>query len=132
MFILTIIFQEFFVIDRDLFLERPDLVSTGRTLIGNLPSLGQQTEKHYFGKMPQRVRDYLRDVQKELWKVGIAQFTVHNEVSPSQYEICPIYTRSTLGADQNTLAMEILESFALKHGLVCLLHEKPFAGINGR
>eukprot|EP01080_Neovahlkampfia_damariscottae_P007829 gene7829-12303_t len=123
--------QEFFVIDRDNFLRRPDLVSTGRTLVGGLPSLGQQTEKHYFGKMPERVHDFLRDVQKELWRIGIAQFTIHNEVSPSQYEICPIYARSTLGSDQNTIAMEILHTYAIHHGLVCLLHEKPFAGING-
>jgi glutamine synthetase len=123
--------QEFFVIDRDNFTQRLDLLQTGRTIFGNTPSLGQQTEKHYFGNMPKRVREYLRDVQKELWRLGIAEFTLHNEVAPSQYEICPIYHETNVSCDQNTLAMEVLESFALKHGLACLMHEKPFKGLNG-
>jgi glutamine synthetase len=107
------------------------LIHTGRTLIGAQPSLGQQTEKHYFGKMPSRVRDYLRDVQSELFKLGVSFNTLHNEVAPAQHEISPIFSLTNVASDQNTMAMEVLEAVALKHGLVCLMHEKPFAGLNG-
>ena len=93
--------------------------------------MGQQTEKHYFGKMPLRVRDYLRDVQKELWSLGVSFNTLHNEVAPAQHEISPVFSLSNISADQNVLAMEVLESVAIRHGLVCLMHEKPFANING-
>eukprot|EP01080_Neovahlkampfia_damariscottae_P007957 gene7958-12424_t len=123
--------QEFFVIDREHYLKRPDLINTGRTLIGALPPLDQQTEKHYFGKMNKRVRAFLREAQKEMLALDISFHTLHNEVAPSQHEISPIFTLTNKGSDQNVVAMEVLEDVAIKHGLVCLLHEKPFANING-
>ena len=123
--------QEFFVIDREHYLKRPDLINTGRTLIGALPPLDQQTEKHYFAKMNKRTRAFLRDAQKEMLKLDISFHTLHNEVAPAQHEISPIFTLTNKGTDQNVVAMEILQDVAIKHGLICLLHEKPFAGING-
>jgi len=123
--------QEFFLIDRNYFLARPDLVATGRTLLGARPPKGQELEDHYFGSMPPRILACLQEVERELWKLGVPLKTRHNEVAPSQYELAPIYERSTLASDHNMLAMEILRQVAQRHGLVCLLHEKPFAGING-
>ncbi len=123
--------QEFFLIDRGFFLLRPDLVATGRTLLGARPPKGQELEDHYFGSMPPRVLACLQEVERELWKLGVPVKTRHNEVAPSQFEIAPIFERSTVACDHNMLTMELLRQVAAKHGLVCLLHEKPFSGING-
>lgn len=123
--------QEFFLVDRGFYLLRPDLIATGRTLIGSRPPKGQELEEHYFGKMPRRVQACLEEVDQELWELGVPSMTRHNEVAPSQYEMAPIFEKSTLACDHNMLTMEILRDVAKKHGLVCLLHEKPFSFING-
>ncbi|MDE5946772.1 MAG: glutamine synthetase III [Oscillospiraceae bacterium] len=123
--------QEYFLVDKKYFDQREDLVITGRTLFGAKPPKGQELEDHYFGNIKQRVSDYMKDLDKELWKLGIFAKTKHNEVAPAQHELAPVFTTSNIAADHNQLTMEIMKKTALKHGLVCLLHEKPFAGVNG-
>ena len=123
--------QEYFLVDRDKYLQRKDLIYTGRTLFGAMPPKGQEMEDHYFGALKPRVSAYMHDLDLELWKLGIPAKTKHNEVAPAQHELAPIFTTSNIAADHNQLTMEIMKKVALKHGLVCLLHEKPFAGVNG-
>ncbi|MBK8101418.1 MAG: glutamine synthetase III [Planctomycetes bacterium] len=123
--------QEYFLIDRDFWLLRPDLVATGRTLFGAKPPKGQELEDHYFGSIAPRVLAFMQECENELWRLGVPVKTRHNEVAPSQYELAPIFERSTIAVDHNMLCMEVLKQTAQKHGFHCLLHEKPFAGING-
>jgi glutamine synthetase len=123
--------QEYFLIDRHFVALRPDLIMTGRTLLGAPSTRGQQLEDHYFGSIPRRVKNYMEDVEHELYKLGVPVKTRHNEVAPSQFELAPIFEDVNISADHNILTMEVLKRMALRHGLVCLLHEKPFAGING-
>jgi len=123
--------QEYFLIDKKYYDQREDLIITGRTLFGAKPPKGQELEDHYFGSIKQRVSDFMKDLDTELWKLGIYAKTKHNEVAPSQHELAPVFTTSNIAADHNQLTMELMKKIALKHGLVCLLHEKPFAGING-
>ena len=123
--------QEYFLIDRETYKKRPDLIYTGRTLFGAMAPKGQELDDHYFGSIKTRVAEYMRDLDKELWKLGIFAKTKHNEVAPSQHELAPIFTTSNIANDYNELTMEIMQKIAEKHGLVCLLHEKPFAGVNG-
>ena len=123
--------QEYFLIDKEIYLKRPDLVYTGRTLFGARPPKGQELEDHYFGAIKPRVSAFMKDLDKELWKLGVYAKTEHNEAAPAQHEIAPIYTTTNTATDHNQITMELLKSVAGKHGLVCLLHEKPFAGING-
>jgi glutamine synthetase len=123
--------QEYFLIDRDFYVLRPDLVATGRTLFGAKPPKGQELEDHYFGSIPRRVLSFMQDVEQELWKLGVPVKTRHNEVAPTQYELAPIFERSTVASDHNMLTMEVLKQVAQRHGFHCNLHEKPYAGING-
>lgn len=123
--------QEYFLIDKALFYERADLVMTGRTLFGASTSRNQQLEDHYFGTVPARVLAYMQEVEVELYRLGIPAKTRHNEVAPGQFELAPIFDKANVAVDQNQVTMAVLESVAHRHGFVCLLHEKPFAGING-
>ena len=123
--------QEYFLIDADLYAQRPDLIQTGRTLFGNRPARHQQLEDHYFGKINPRILSFMAEVDKELWKLGIPAKTRHNEVAPAQFEIAPVFEEQNLAVDHNMLTMDVLQNVAARHGLVCLLHEKPFAGVNG-
>ena len=123
--------QEYFLIDREMFEKRPDLVYTGRTLFGAMPPKGQEMDDHYFGVIKPRVIDFMDDLNRELWKLGILAKTEHNEVAPAQHELAPIFSTTNVATDYNQLTMEIMQKVARKHGLVCLLHEKPFAGVNG-
>ncbi|MCD8211483.1 MAG: glutamine synthetase III [Oscillospiraceae bacterium] len=123
--------QEYFLIDRDMFDRRKDLLYTGRTLFGSRPPKGQELDDHYFGAIKPRVRDYMRELNFELWKFGIPAKTEHNEVAPAQHEIAPVYSYSNQAVDQNQLMMELMQKIARKHHMVCLLHEKPFDGVNG-
>lgn len=123
--------QEYFLVDKKYYDQRKDLMLTGRTLFGAMAPKGQELEDHYFGNIKQRVSDFMKDLDCELWKLGIYAKTKHNEVAPAQHELAPIFTTSNIAADHNQLTMEIMKKIALKHGLVCLLHEKPFAGVNG-
>ncbi|MBR4101609.1 MAG: glutamine synthetase III [Oscillospiraceae bacterium] len=123
--------QEYFLIDKKLYDEREDLIITGRTLFGAKPPKGQELEDHYFGNIKQRVSDYMKELDQELWKLGIYAKTKHNEAAPAQHELAPVFTTSNIAADHNQLTMELMKKIARKHGLICLLHEKPFAGING-
>ena len=123
--------QEYFLIDRELWKKRRDLVYTGRTLYGAKPPKGQELDDHYFGVIKPRVQAYMEELNEELWKLGILAKTEHNEVAPCQHELAPIYTTTNIATDHNQLTMEIMQKVAEKHGLVCLLHEKPFAGVNG-
>ncbi len=123
--------QEYFLIDRNLFNEREDLVTTGRTLFGAKPPKGQEMEDHYFGTIKPAVKAFMADLDVELWKLGVYSKTEHNEAAPSQHEMAPIYTETNVGTDQNQLTMEIMKSVAKRHDLACLIHEKPFAGVNG-
>ncbi len=123
--------QEYFLIDKKLYDAREDLILTGRTLFGAVPPKGEEMDDHYFGNLTQRVSDFMRDLDEELWKLGIYAKTEHNEVAPAQHELAPVYTTSNIAADHNQLTMELMKKTAQKHGLVCLLHEKPFAGISG-
>ncbi len=123
--------QEYFLIDKDMYEQRKDLIFTGRTLFGAKPPKGQELNDHYFGVIPTRVAAYMADLNQELWKLGILAKTEHNEVAPAQHELAPIYTTTNVATDHNQLTMEIMKKVALKHNLVCLLHEKPFAGVNG-
>ncbi len=123
--------QEYFLIDKDVYLKRPDLFYTGRTLFGARPPKGQEMDDHYFGTIKQRVSSYMKELDEELWKLGIMSKTKHNEVAPAQHELAPIFTTTNIATDQNQITMELMKSIANKHNLVCLLHEKPFAGVNG-
>ena len=123
--------QEYFLVDREMWKKRKDLVMTGRTLFGAMPPKGQEMEDHYFGSIKTRVAEYMADLDKELWKLGILAKTKHNEVAPAQHELAPIYKTTNIAADHNQLTMEVMKKVAEKHGLVCLLHEKPFEGVNG-
>lgn len=123
--------QEYFLIDKKMYDRREDLILTGRTLFGAKPPKGQELDDQYFANLRPRIAEYMADLDEELWKLGIYSKTKHNEVAPAQHEMAPVFTTSNLGADQNELAMEVMEKVALKHGLVCLLHEKPFEGVNG-
>jgi glutamine synthetase len=123
--------QEYFLVDRNLYDQRMDLIFTGRTLFGARPPKGQELDDHYFGTINPRVAAYMKDLNEELWKLGVLAKTEHNEVAPAQHELAPIFTTVNLASDQNQLTMEIMQKVANKHGMVCLLHEKPFAGVNG-
>ena len=123
--------QEYFLIDEKMFQQRPDLVYTGRTLFGAMPPKGQELDDHYFGVIKPRVTEFMEDLNNELWKLGVLVKTEHNEVAPAQHELAPIYSTTNIATDSNQLTMEIMQKVARKHGMVCLLHEKPFAGVNG-
>lgn len=123
--------QEYFLIDKELYDQRKDLIYTGRTLFGAKAPKGQELEDHYFGTIKPRVSEYMKDLDQELWKLGVFAKTKHNEVAPAQHELAPIFTSSNLATDHNQLTMEMMKKVARKHGMVCLLHEKPFAGVNG-
>ena len=123
--------QEYFIVDRETYLKRKDLIFTGRTLFGAMPPKGQEMEDHYFGAIKERVSNYMRDLDVELWKLGVSAKTEHNETAPAQHELAPIFNTANLAADENMLIMNVMKKVALRHGLVCLLHEKPFAGVNG-
>ena len=123
--------QEYFLITKEMYDKRPDLKFTGRTLFGAKPPKGQEMDDHYFGVIKPRVAAYMEELNEELWKLGILAKTEHNEVAPAQHELAPIYTTTNIATDQNQLTMEIMQKVASRHGLVCLLHEKPFAGVNG-
>ena len=123
--------QEYFLVDREMYEQRKDLMFTGRTLFGAKPPKGQEMNDHYFGVIKPRVSAYMADLNKELWKLGILAKTEHNEVAPSQHELAPIYRTTNIATDHNQLTMEIMQKVAAEHDLVCLLHEKPFAGVNG-
>ena len=123
--------QEYFLIPKELYEQRKDLIYTGRTLFGARPPKGQEMDDHYFGVIKPRVAAFMEDLNEELWKLGILAKTEHNEVAPAQHELAPIYTTTNIATDHNQLTMEIMQKVAAKHGLVCLLHEKPFAGVNG-
>ena len=123
--------QEYFLVDAEKFEERTDLIYTGRTLFGAMPPKGQELDDHYFGTIRQRIASFMRDVNIQLWKVGVPAKTQHNEVAPAQHELAPIYTEANIAVDQNQLTMQTLKRVACQHGLKCLLHEKPFAGVNG-
>ena len=123
--------QEYFLVDREMYNKRKDLIYTGRTLFGAKPPKGQEMDDHYFGVIKPRVAAYMEDLNEELWKLGILAKTEHNEVAPAQHELAPIYTTTNIATDHNQLTMEIMQKVAARHGLVCLLHEKPFAGVNG-
>ena len=123
--------QEYFLVDKSFFERRPDLSLTGRTVFGSMPAKGQEMEDHYFGAIKERVADFMRELNYELWKVGVAAKTQHNEVAPNKFEIAPVFTNTTAAVDANQLAMETIKSVARRHGMEALLHEKPFAGVNG-
>ncbi len=123
--------QEYFLVDREMYLKRRDLIYTGRTLFGAKAPKGQELEDHYFGAIKPRVQAYMEDLNEELWKLGVLAKTEHNEVAPAQHELAPIYSSTNVATDHNQLTMEIMKKVARRHGLVCLLHEKPFAGVNG-
>ncbi len=123
--------QEYFLVDKKLYNQREDLIMTGRTLLGAKPPRGQELEDHYFGAIRPRVAAYMADLDNELWKLGVLSKTKHNEVAPSQHEMAPVYSDANAACDQNQITMEIMKKVADRHGLVCLLHEKPFAGVNG-
>ena len=123
--------QEYFLIDEALYSKRKDLIYTGRTLFGAKPPKGQELEDHYFGTIKPRVAAFMHDLDKELWELGVLAKTEHNEVAPAQHELAPVFTTTNIAADHNQLTMELMQKIARKHGMVCLLHEKPFAGVNG-
>ena len=123
--------QEYFLVDKAAYDKRPDLIYCGRTLIGAMPPKGQEMDDHYFGVLKPRIAAFMRELDTELWKLGVLAKTEHNEVAPAQHELAPIYTTTNIAADHNQLTMEIMKKTALRHGLVCLLHEKPFDGVNG-
>jgi glutamine synthetase len=123
--------QEYFLIDEQYYFERPDLVTTGRTLFGAKPPKGHELDDHYFGSIPERILAYMLETERELAKLGIPIKTRHNEVAPNQYEIAPVFENSNVGSDHQQLTMQVMQSVARRYGLVCLLHEKPFAGVNG-
>ncbi|MFQ9985763.1 MAG: glutamine synthetase III, partial [Lachnospiraceae bacterium] len=123
--------QEYFLVDRDKYLKRKDLIFTGRTLFGAMPPKGQELEDHYFGSIRERIGSFMKDLNIELWKLGVTAKTQHNEVAPAQHEIAPIYSMCNIAVDHNQIVMETLKKVAHRHNLACLLHEKPFAGVNG-
>lgn len=123
--------QEYFIVDKANYEKRKDLIYTGRTLFGAKPPKGQELEDHYFGSIKERIAAFMREVDEELWKLGVSAKTKHNEVAPAQHELAPIFTTTNIATDHNQLTMETMKKVALRHGLVCLLHEKPFAGVNG-
>ena len=123
--------QEYFLIDKRMYDLRKDLIFTGRTLFGAKPPKGQEMEDHYFGSLKERISTFMKELDEELWKLGVAAKTKHNEVAPAQHELAPIFTTANIATDHNQLTMEMMKKIALRHGLVCLLHEKPFAGVNG-
>ena len=123
--------QEYFLVDKALYSQRKDLIFTGRTLFGAMPPKGQELDDHYFGAIKERVSAFMRELNEELWKLGISAKTQHNEVSPAQHELAPIFSTTNIATDHNQLIMEMMKKVALRHDLVCLLHEKPFAGVNG-
>ena len=123
--------QEYFLVDKEYFDQRKDLIFTGRTLFGAAAPKGQELDDHYFGALKTRVKDFMADLDVELWKLGITSKTRHNEVAPAQHELAPIYAQCNIATDNNQLMMEVMKKVAYRHGLVCLLHEKPFAGVNG-
>jgi len=123
--------QEYFLIDKEMYLKRPDLIYTGRTLFGARPPKGQELEDHYFGTLKPKISAFMKDLDEELWKLGVYAKTKHNEVAPAQHELAPIFSTTNIATDHNQITMEIMKSVADRHGLACLLHEKPFAGING-
>ena len=123
--------QEYFLVDADKFEQRKDLIYTGRTLFGAMPPKGQELDDHYFGTIRQRIAAFMKDVNEELWKVGVTAKTQHNEVAPAQHELAPIYSEANIAVDHNQIVMQTLKRVACQHGMKCLLHEKPFAGVNG-
>ncbi len=123
--------QEYFLIDEQVYARRRDLMYTGRTLFGARPPKGQELDDHYFGAIKPRVQDFMKELDEELWRLGVMAKTEHNEAAPSQHELAPIYTTTNIAADHNQLTMELMQRIARRHGMVCLLHEKPFAGVNG-
>ena len=123
--------QEYFLVDKKLYDRRPDLRFTGRTLLGARAPKGQELDDHYYGVIKPRVAAFMKDLDQELWKLGILAKTKHNEVAPAQHELAPIFTTTNTATDHNQLTMETMKNVAAKHGLVCLLHEKPFEGVNG-
>ncbi len=123
--------QEYFLVDKTLYDKRPDLIFCGRTLIGSMPPKGQEMDDHYFGVLKPRVAAFMRELDNELWKLGVLAKTEHNEAAPAQHELAPVYTTTNIAADHNQLTMEFMKKIALKHDLVCLLHEKPYDGVNG-
>ena len=123
--------QEYFIVDREKYLQRKDLIFSGRTLFGAMPPKGQELDDHYFGSIRERIAAFMKDVNEELWKLGVSAKTQHNEVAPAQHELAPIYAQCNIATDNNQLMMEVMKKVAERHGLVCLLHEKPFAGVNG-
>lgn len=123
--------QEYFLIDKNLYDLRSDIIYTGRTLFGAKPPKGQELEDHYFGSLKERISAFMKELDEELWKLGVAAKTKHNEVAPAQHELAPIFTTTNIATDHNQLTMELMKKIALRHDLVCLLHEKPFAGVNG-
>ena len=123
--------QEYFLVDAEKFMKRKDLIYTGRTLFGAMPPKGQELDDHYFGTIRQRIAGFMKDVNVELWKVGVTAKTQHNEVAPAQHELAPIYAEANVAVDHNHLVMQTLKRVACQHGMKCLLHEKPFAGVNG-
>ena len=123
--------QEYFLVDKEIYMKRPDLIYTGRTLFGAKPPKGQELDDHYFGSLNPRVAAFMKELDEELWKLGIPAKTKHNEVAPAQHEMAPVFSTTNIAADHNQLSMELMKKIANKHGLVCLLHEKPFAGVNG-
>ena len=123
--------QEYFLVDKELYDKRPDLIFCGRTLIGSMPPKGQEMDDHYFGVLKPRVAAFMRELDNELWKLGVLAKTEHNEAAPAQHELAPIFTTTNIAADHNQITMEFMKKIALRHGLVCLLHEKPYDGVNG-
>ncbi|NVN89429.1 MAG: glutamine synthetase III [Desulfuromonadales bacterium] len=123
--------QEYFLVDKSYFLDRLDLIMTGRTLFGAMPPKGQELEDHYFGSIKERVVSYMKEVNTELWKLGVTAKTQHNEVAPGQFEIAPIFETTNIATDHNQLVMDVLKRVAIRHDMICLMHEKPFAGVNG-
>ncbi len=123
--------QEYFLIDEQYYFERPDLLTTGRTLFGAKPPKGHELDDHYFGSIPERILACMLETERELAKLGVPVKTRHNEVAPNQYEMAPIFENSNVGSDHQQLTMQVLQNVARRYGLVCLLHEKPFAGVNG-
>lgn len=123
--------QEYFLVDAELYRKRKDLIMTGRTLFGAMPAKGQELEDHYFGSIKERVSSFMKEIDEELWKLGVLDKTKHNEVAPAQHELAPIYSTTNIACDHNQLTMEMMKKVANRHGLVCLLHEKPYDGVNG-
>ena len=123
--------QEYFLIDEQYYFERPDLMITGRTLFGAKPPKGHELDDHYFGSIPERILAYMLEFEQELYKLGVPVKTRHNEVAPNQYEFAPVFENSNLGCDHQMITMQVMQNVARRYGLICLLHEKPYAGVNG-